>query len=321
MDTDPLGPQQASQAPGLPRSDKLLPVITWGPDAWPFIQVGGSGVMRRLLRKDAIEGLGVENEEYVCPDPLALPSVDTRRNPYAPGLWRIFVSRCSKDYDSPAERRLSLMPLYRAHGPVTGFGASNGYESLEAVRVAGLWLQALTRLESLLSRRDIRGLWELCAEVESRSIEGKYFSACIPGSDGPERLEIPFAPETRGPSVAWLDATPEQNAAMFKEARHAVSTAAASRLARIKTPIEYRSRFYWGFEVGGVLDAAFLDWFFEWRSIKDNRRCEACGEPVPPGRRKWCTDRCRERMYKREQRRNKDYGPRLGPSVRGLESD
>ena len=66
-------------------------------------------------------------------------------------------------------------------------------------------------------------------------------------------------------------------------------------------------RVAWGFQVAGAMDAAFLQWFFRefWKVEFDVCAASDCANLVPEGRRKWCSETCREREKKREDRRPK----------------
>lgn len=82
-------------------------------------------------------------------------------------------------------------------------------------------------------------------------------------------------------------------------------------LRHVKTPTVA-----WGFSPAGAFQAGFLQWYFKKLAHIDLPVCNAsdCTNLVPPGRAKWCSDRCRERVKKqrRAERRGR-VGKRTGP--------
>jgi hypothetical protein len=66
----------------------------------------------------------------------------------------------------------------------------------------------------------------------------------------------------------------------------------------------------WAFEAKGAVEAAFLQWFFtEFSQIQPNM-CAAddCSNLVPADRSRWCSERCRERMKKRNAPKGNERG-------------
>lgn len=314
MDTGPKTRKRAIPAVphitgGVSRFDWILPIVVGDLVPWLSTQVGDAELVGKLLGRDDIRGVGVEGELFVCLDPLVIAGTKVQPKKPSTGFWQSFVSACINITQDPVAHRQSLAKMYNAFGPVTAFGAANGYESLEAVHRAAVWLQQLGRLATAMARRDSVELWQTALEASRKGRAHKLVSLGIPGVDHTELLEIPF-PAVGSTKVNGKDlalALGDDNELM-RRAELAVVTAVSERIGGTRMrPVEYRNEYCMAFEPRSILDVAFFDWLFGWRRSVAGVRCEGCGRLLPEHRRKWCSDRCRERVYKRAQRSKKSF--------------
>jgi hypothetical protein len=294
--------------------DRFLPVAVGRPCVWPSIRVVSRDELVAYLGTMSPREIGIPKERFICLDPRISKSARTRGESYPTQFWPHFCRLWETALVNPTSRKSTLHELYRSLGPVTAAGVHHNYESLEAVCRATKWFRALTTVASLVTRQDFPGLLRVLLEPSSNSRSGCCFSAVIPGVAGTEELTLSLGmPGDVGHDSALRQLLQQDSASLLRRAELGVVAAVTARLAQIALwPVEHKSRFYWGFHPVGALDAAFLDWFFQWSQADSKVCCEACGKPLRGKRRRWCSDPCRERMYKREQRRKKGFAMRTG---------
>jgi hypothetical protein len=276
-----------------------VPVVGNGPSAWPTIEVVSRDQLRARQSAPLRDAL-VRNERFIR---LAKTGGDdeprARGDIYPQDFWRELVTQWIGAFERPLENEQALHDFYRDYGPVTAWGVRAGYESVEAARLAVEWLRKLCLVDDAIEGRDRDALRVWSRGLHNIRGTAYFFRAAIPGIRGQERLDIaiPDAQEQRGSlkSLALQD-----YADPLVRFGQALIVAGAGRLAEMLAADVTTMGRQWIFEPKGALNGAFLQWYA--RKHSRTGTCLGCREPVPPGREIWCSDRCRERVYKQRQR-------------------
>lgn len=287
-------------APALPN---LRAVVAQSLRPWPSPSVMKRG-FDSPTQNQALVAIGTDNEHFVCSGP-ARDETGVAAVDYPPSFWRSLLDDgWAARFEAPLENRMAIEGFYRLYGPLTEAGAAYGCESLEAARLVIEWLRHLELLAGWLTAERYVKLIEYLGQLREGSESYVLFAAEIPGIPNPERLSI---------SLSVTDPTSCASSELASAGWTGILEAVSGRLAC--TPlVPVKSEFtpgrqpfvVWGFRPRAGIDVAFLQWFFERLGYDgDLPRCEGCGNPVLPPRENWCSDRCRERVYKRRQRERK----------------
>lgn len=287
-------------------------VIAHGPTLWPDVQFLDVEQLPEH-EKNEFGGVGIPGERFVRVAPLvewteSLPCAES----YPARFWRELVEEWRPLFQEPGRYQPGITNFYAMYGGVTAFGVENWYESLEAARLAIEWLATVANFVRLLKN----GAYGFLRQWFDKPVSGQdpvyYFHETIPGIDGPERLSFYYTPSLvlGRQEVNYIQ--PRDDEELASRAWTAVMDAAWDRLQKITlSPVlaDFSKRtdatILWGFEPQGALNAAFLQFFFEELSHVNLPKCGAddCRNLVPPGRRKWCSERCRDRVKKQKKRK------------------
>lgn len=287
-------------------------VIAYGPTSWPEVDfLTSQEVAEREGAEAEAEGVGVVGERFArvanhihWTD--SLPDADA----YPPRFWRELLEDWSEVFRNPRNEG-GIGNFYERYGPVTAFGVEKWYESLEAARLAIEWLDGMANFVRWLKNETYGPLWDWFQTPIEKRDGTDYFAACIPGSEGSERLAISFMASIVRGEVRYVH--PRNEEELASSAWNAVMHAAWDRLVTIRlAPVfsDFSKRkdptILWGFEAHGALNAAFLQFFFEELAHVHLKKCYAddCTNLLPPNRRKWCSPTCRERVKKQNWRKD-----------------
>lgn len=298
-------------------------VITNGPTPWPEVWIAGEDVLRAQQGEERIPRVGIPDELFVTlTDDYSLLSI-YEQDSYPPRLWRTLLDDWLPVFREYRRRQEAVGNFYEQYGPLTRFGAFKTYESLEAALQSLEWLGTLARVTQWLKDERYGPLWDWFKTPIGKRDGHKYFSATIPGVDGTEELELaytiyyipggindmPTGVVHRNLQEEVTYPYPKDDAELASETWKALMNAVWDKLREIPLSVVLSDfshtkepAILWGFETRCVLDAAFLQWFFEELGYISLPKCEGCGNIVPPGREKWCSTTCRNRVYKQRQR-------------------
>lgn len=161
------------------------------------------------------------------------------------------------------------------------------------------WFRLLTLVVEWVKQGKLEPLWEMVGGP--RQLQASIVLA--EASAGGPFLELPPIIRRRSPG-AWSPATDAE----LVHVTWLAATQAVQEFLRLTPLVPARQsrplRIFWSFRAEGALQAAFLQWFFAEFANVQAARCEArgCANIVLPPRKRFCSERCRQREKKRRQR-------------------
>jgi hypothetical protein len=177
------------------------------------------------------------------------------------------------------------------------------------------WFQMLTCLTEAVKERRTGFLREFGREYTDEDVDRGfrpgYFHTSYGEWEGRDSnlYYIRFPHDTDHTSPVPRYFAPQDDALLLEGTWRAITETAAIYLDSVRlVPLAQdfsNNRFpkvAWTFRAEGAVEAAFLQWFFTEFSQIQPTICAAgdCTNLVPHDRRKWCSDRCRERVKKRK---------------------
>lgn len=259
--------------------------------AIPWKQVQIEGDVIRCLRYAGID-----------PDRLLYLPLDEN-----PRFWREVrqLSFAFRDNDKG-----KIVGFYQEYGAMLPRGY--GEENLNEVKVWLEWFQTLTAIVEWVKQQREAPLREMFGPQRVSTRLEEAIVTLFGTPEGYPRIEYRPSPRINRQAKAVTFATPRTRDELFmagwEAARHATAEFLGKhiRVSHAGEPLGAATTAV-TFHAFGALQAAFLQWYFQEVASYGVSRCNAddCNNPVVPPRRRFCSERCRQREKKRRQRSEK----------------